>query len=76
MHKDPIELARALGLKRIRQRVRNEASLRCDIILNSVEDEYHKEFNSRVLRGEPYELLSDDGWIQERVSKHFPALPR
>lgn len=73
--KDPVEMARAIALKRIRARVRLEAAVRADLVLNEIESEFLDEFDRRVAAGEPYELTSYEEWVRERVDRRFPALP-
>lgn len=73
--KDSVEMARAIALKRIRARVRLEAAVRADLVLNEIEADFLEEFDRRVLAGEPYELTSYEDWVRERVDRKFPALP-
>ncbi len=73
--KDEIKMAEAIALKRLRNRARLEASIRVDLILNEIEDEFIDEFNRRVLAGEAYELTSYEAWVVDALDKRFPSLP-
>lgn len=70
--KDPIALAKQVALKRLRSRVRLEAAIRADLILNEILPEFEKEFNRRVAAGEPYELTSYDEWVVSQVDRRLP----
>ncbi len=73
--KDEVTMARAVALKRLRNRARLEASIRVDLIMNEIEEEFITEFNRRVLAGEAYELTSYETWVVEALDQRFPALP-
>jgi len=71
LRKDDISLAKAVAVKRLRSRVRLEASIRADIILNDILDEFEVEFDRRVAAGQPYELTSYDEWVSARVDQRM-----
>jgi hypothetical protein len=56
-------------MKRLRARVRLEASVRGDIVLNELLDEFETEFDRRVAAGEPFELERYDDWVAEAVDR-------
>ena len=74
MKRDEIAMAKAVALKRLRSRVRLEAAIRADIVLNDILDEFESEFDRRVAAGEPYELTSYDEWAAAAVGQRMPSL--
>lgn len=72
--KTDIQLAKAAAMKRIRTAVRLELSVRADLILNDLLEEFETEFDRRIAAGEPYELTSYQGWIQEVVDARAPLV--
>jgi hypothetical protein len=71
IRKSEIALAKATAIKRLRSRVRLEASIRADVVLNEMLDEFEAEFDRRVAAGEPFELTSYDQWVVERVDRQL-----
>lgn len=64
-------MAKAVALKRLRNRVRLEASIRADLVLNELLPEFEDEFDRRVAAGEPYELESYETWVVEAVNRQL-----
>lgn len=64
-------MAKTAALKRLRSRVRLEAAIRADIVLNGLLDEFEAEFDRRVAAGQPYELTSYDEWVVSAVDRHL-----
>lgn len=67
-------MAKSVALKRLRNRVRLEASIRADLVLNDLLGEFEEEFDRRVGAGEPYELASYEDWVVSAVNQRL--LPR
>lgn len=67
--KDDISLAKSEAVKRLRSRVRLETSIIADRVLNTLLDDFMREFDQRVASGEPYELVSYDEWVAEAVTR-------
>ena len=53
--------------------MRLEYAIQADIMLNSLLDEFEKEFDRRVSAGEPYELTSYEQWIVGKVKAALPS---
>ena len=66
-------MAKFAALKRLRSRVRLEAAIRADLVLNEILPEFEAEFDRRVAAGEPYELTTYDQWVAEAVEKRLPS---
>lgn len=67
-----IELAKKLGVKRIRAAVRLELAVRGDMILNQILDEYGKKFDAAVAAGESIELTGYQTWVRDGVERNLP----
>jgi hypothetical protein len=67
-----IELAKKLGMKRIRAAVRLELSVRGDMILNQILDEYGKAFDAAVAAGESIELTGYQDFVRAGVERNLP----
>ncbi len=67
-------MAKASALKRLRSRVRLEAQIRADEVLNELLPYFEEEFERRVAAGETYELTSYDEWCAKAVDGKL--LPR
>lgn len=77
MKKDEIAMEKAAALKRLRSRVRLEASIRADFVLNELLPEFEAEFDRRIAAREPYELSSYDEWVKTAVDRVMrPAIAR
>ena len=78
--KTKTELARAIAKKRIRARIRMEAAIRCDVILNELEAQFDEEFDRAVKAGDPYVLDMEDArvelWLRQAISRRFLPLPK
>ena len=72
LRKDDISLAKQIALKRLRNRVRLEAAIRADIVLNELLPEFEREFDRRVAAGEPYELETYEEWVVQAVDRQLP----
>jgi hypothetical protein len=66
-------MAKSVALKRLRSRVRLEAAIRADLVLNEMLPEFEAEFDRRVAAGEPYELTSYDEFVVAAVDKRLPS---
>lgn len=66
-------MAKTVALKRLRSRVRLEAAIRADLVLNEILPEFEEEFDRRVAAGEPYELTSYDEWVASAVERRLPS---
>lgn len=75
MRKDDIAMAKGVALKRLRNRVRLEASIRAEYILRDLLAEFETEFDRRVAAGEPYELTTYEQWVVETVNAHMLPAP-
>lgn len=73
MKKNDIALAKATGLKRLRNRVRLETSILADRVINELVDEYEFEFERRLADGEPYELDTYEEWVVAAVKRKLAA---
>lgn len=71
--KDNIILAKEVGRKRLRNRVRLEAAIRADVLLNDVVADFEEEFDRRLAAGEPFELAGYDDWIVTRIAGQLGA---
>ncbi len=71
-HKDRVQMAKAIALKRLRNHARLEASVRVDMILNDIEEEFIAEFNRRVLAGEAFQLTSYQSWVVDALDQRLP----
>lgn len=65
-------MAKAVAFKRLRSRVRLEAAIRADLVLNEILPEFEDEFDRRVAAGEPYELTTYDEWVANAVARRLP----
>jgi hypothetical protein len=70
--KTDVELAKSLGLKRIRAAVRLEMAVRGDMVLNDLLDEYSKQFDKAVAAGDSIELTGYQEWVRQGVEKRVP----
>jgi hypothetical protein len=70
--KSDIELAKALGVKRIRAAVRLEMACRADAILNDLLDEFYTAFDAQVAAGNPIELTGFQDWVRAGVEERLP----
>jgi hypothetical protein len=67
-----IELAKKLGVKRIRAAVRLELAVRGDMILNQILDDYEKAFDAAVANEEPIELTGYQDFVRAGVERNLP----
>lgn len=70
--KTDTQLAKQLGIKRIRAAVRTEMAVRGDMVLNELLDEFSKKFDKAVAAGEPIELTGYIDWVRAGVEKRMP----
>jgi hypothetical protein len=67
-----VELAKKLGVKRIRAAVRLELAVRGDMILNQLVDDYSKQFDKAVADGTPIELTGYQDFVRAGVERNLP----
>jgi hypothetical protein len=70
--KTSVELAKQLGIKRIRTQARLELACRLDVVLNDLLDEFGKSFDAAVAAGDPIELTGYQDWVRAGVEKRLP----
>ena len=70
--KSSVELAKALGVKRVRSAVRLELACQGDLILNDLLDEYDRAFAKAIADGTSIELTGYQDWVRTGVEKRLP----